>query len=472
MATPNTHYGAEQIGVMLRDVESIFFIGVGGINMSSLAHLTSRRGIRVGGSDRTRSALTERLEREGISIVYEHKKENIDPYDAVVYTVAISPDNEEYLRAKERGIPCISRADYLGYLMTPYTRRIGISGMHGKSSCTSMCAQTLLSAGAEPTVLSGAELRSMGGAYCLGGEENFVFEACEYMDSFLDFNPNIAVVLNIEMDHVDYFHSMEQIRASFLNYAQKTGKDGFAVLNGDDAEVERALLDYEGTKIRFGIQCEENDYLAKNLVCTNGRWSFDLVERGLLLCRVTLSVVGYHQIYNALATAAVGRLCGLSGEQIARGLAEFSGAKRRMERKGRMQGAEVYDDYGHHPTEIRATLSGARAIPDEGGRLFCVYQPHTYSRTAALFDEFSEAFSDADRVLLVDIYAARETDTLGVSSKLLAERIGDKASYEGSVENAAQTLRRELREGDAVIVMGAGNIDRIFNVLQKDIKNE
>ena len=466
MATPNTHYGAERIGVMLKDAGSIFFIGIGGINMSSLAHLTHRAGLRVGGSDRTRSALTERLEREGIAIAYEHKKENVEAYDAVVYTVAISPDNEEYLGAHEHGIPCISRADYLGYLMTGYTRRIGISGMHGKSSCTSMCATTLLSAGADPTVLSGAELRAMGGAYCLGGRENFVFEACEYMDSFLDFNPNIAVVLNIEMDHVDYFHSMEQIRASFLSYAQKTGKDGFAVLNGDDPETERALAEYEGTKLRFGIECEENDYLAKNLTCQNGRWSFDLVERGETLCRVTLSVVGRHQIYNALATAAACRLCGLSGEQIAKGLAEFSGARRRMERKGRLQGAEVYDDYGHHPTEIRATLSGARAIPSEGGRLFCVYQPHTYSRTAALLEEFVESFVDADRVLLVDIYAARETDTLGVSSALLAERIGARASYEGSVENAAETLRRELREGDAVIVMGAGNIDRIFNVLQ------
>ncbi len=470
MATPNTHYGAEQIRKMLASAESVFFIGVGGINMSSLAQLTQRQGFRVGGSDRTRSALTERLENEGISIVYEHKKENIDTYDAVVYTVAISPENEEYLRAKERGIPCISRADYLGYLMTDYERRIGISGMHGKSSCTSMCAQVLLSANASPTVLSGAELRAMGGAYCLGESENFVFEACEYMDSFLDFNPNIAIVLNIEMDHVDYFHSMEQIRTSFAAYAAKTGKDGFAVVNGDDEEVERALSDYEGTRIRFGIENRACEYLAKNLSCESGRWSFDLFERGEILCHVRLSVVGRHQIYNALATAAACRLCGLSGEEISRGLAEFSGAHRRMERKGSMQGAEIYDDYGHHPTEIIATLSGAKAIPAEGGRLFCVYQPHTYSRTAALLDEFSKAFVDADRVLLVDIYAARETDTLGVSSKLLAERVGEKASYAGSVENAAEMLRRELREGDAVIVMGAGNIDRIFTVLEKDIK--
>lgn len=470
MATPNTHYGAKRIEEMLRDAKRIFFIGIGGINMSSLALLTHRRGIQTGGSDRTRTALTERLEREGLSVFYEHKKEHIDGYDAVVYTVAISPENEEYVRAIERGIPLISRADYLGYLMMEYPRRIGISGMHGKSSCTSMCAQTLLCAGSDPTVLSGAELAAMGGAYCLGRSENFVFEACEYMDSFLDFNPNIAVILNIEMDHVDYFHSMEQIRASFACYAAKTGKDGFAVVNGDDGEIAMALSDYEGTVIRFGMENQESDYFATNLSCEHGRWSFDLVERGKTLCRIRLGVVGRHQIYNALATAAVSRLCGLTGEQIADGLLSFAGAKRRMERKGTLWGAELYDDYGHHPTEIRATLSGARGIPAQGGRLFCVYQPHTYSRTAALLDEFTTAFGDADRVLFVDIYAARETDTLGVSSALLAKRVGTRASYAGSVERAAEMLQSELREGDAVIVMGAGNIDRIFKVLEKDIK--
>ncbi len=470
MATPNTHFGAERIGEMLREAKSVFFIGIGGINMSSLALLTHRRGFSVGGSDRTRTALTERLEHEGLTLCYEHQKENIDGYDAVVYTVAISPDNEEYLRAKERGIPLISRADYLGYLMMGYLRRIGVSGMHGKSSCTSMIAQVLLDAGSDPTVLSGAELAAMGGAYCLGRSENFVFEACEYMDSFLDFNPKIAVILNIEMDHVDYFHSMEQIRASFASYAAKTGKDGFAVANGDDEEVERTLSDYEGTLVRFGIDNQSCDYVAKHLACERGRWSFDLVEHGETLCRISLGVVGRHQIYNALATAAVCRLAGLSSTEITKGLRAFAGARRRMERKGSMQGAEVYDDYGHHPTEIRATLAGARAIPADGGRLFCVYQPHTYSRTAALLDEFTTAFGDADRVLFVDIYAARETNTLGVSSALLAERVGAKAAYAESVENAAERLRRELREGDAVVVMGAGNIDRIFSVLEKDIK--
>ncbi len=470
MATENTHYGAKQIGRMLASCRSIYFIGIGGINMSSLAHISLKRGYRVGGSDRTPTALTQRLADAGIQIFYEHDRRNVDTYDAVVYTVAISPDNPEYVAARERGIPCISRADYLGYMMTAYTRRVGIAGMHGKSSCTSMCAQVLLDAGAEPTVLSGAELSVMGGAYHVGNEESFVFEACEYMDSFLDFNPTIAVILNIEMDHVDYFHSMEQIRASFARYAALTGTDGYAVLNGDDPEVLRALRDYKGHAITFGIHNPNVDISAREILCERGKYSFEVWAQNQRFCRISLRVTGFYQIYNALACVAVCRLCGLLPEQIERGLARFGGAKRRMEYKGLLNGAEVYDDYGHHPTEIRATLEGAASLPREGGRLFCVYQPHTYSRTKALFSEFSTAFAHADRVLMVDIYAARETNTLGVSSALLAEEIGEKAYSCGTVAQAAECLRREAREGDAIVVMGAGDIYQIFGHLQKDLQ--
>lgn len=465
MATENTHYGAEAIAKMLASCRSIFFIGIGGINMSSLAHISHKRGYRTGGSDRTRTELTDRLVAQGINIVYEHRAQNVDAYDAVVYTVAISPDNPEYLRAKERGIPCISRADYLGYLMTAYPRRIGVAGMHGKSSCTSMCAHTLIQADAEPTVLSGAELSVMNGAYTVGGEENFVFEACEYMDSFLDFNPTVAVILNIEMDHVDYFHSMEQIRASFARYAALTGKNGYAVLNGDDPEVLEALKGYEGNRVTFGIHAENLTLRATKITCDHGKYAFDVLSEGNYFCHISLTVTGFHHIYNALACVAVCRLCGLSPTQIEQGLHSFAGAKRRMEYKGTLNGAEVYDDYGHHPTEIRATLEGARGLPREGGRLFCVYQPHTYSRTHALLEDFSHAFGDADRVLMVDIYAARETDTLGVSSALLAQRIGARAVACGDVDGAAEILLREVTDRDAVIIMGAGDIYRIYRYL-------
>ncbi len=468
MATENTHFGARYISEALDSCKSIFFIGIGGINMSSLAHISKKRGYRVGGSDRSRSALTERLGKEGIEIFYSHDGNNIDGYDAVVYTVAISPENPEYLRAKERGIPCFSRADYLGYIMTGYDRRIGISGMHGKSTCTSMCAYVLIEGGAEPTVLSGAELPLMGGAYTVGGDENFLFEACEYMDSFLDFNPTVAVILNIEMDHVDYFKSLEQIRSSYAKFAALTGKDGRVIYNSDDENVRLALDGYEGRRISFAVNDADADLRAVNITEKGQRYSFDVAGDGQILCHIDLAVTGKHNIYNALAAVAVCRLCGLDRNRIEKGLGSFSGAARRMEKKGALNGAPVFDDYGHHPTEVGATLRGALGLRGDGGRLFCLFQPHTYSRTHALFDDFADALAVADRVLLADIYAARETDTLGVSSTLLAERIGQKALFCPSLAEAAETLKKEMKKGDAAVVMGAGDIYKIFSILEFD----
>lgn len=472
MATENTHFGAERIGRMLRGARRIFFIGIGGINMSSLADITHTLGYEVGGSDRTMTTLTESLAKKGIRVFYGHDGSNVEGYDAVVYTVAISPDNPEYIAAGEKKIPCISRADYLGYLMTGYGRRIGIAGMHGKSSCTSMCAHTLIEAGADPTVLSGAPLATMGGAYRVGGEDNFLFEACEYMDSFLDFNPTVAVILNVEMDHVDYFHSMEQVYGSFGRFAALTGERGCCIYNADDRETVRSLREYGGERITFGIDSEDAIYRATDITEERGCYSFDLLRRGASFARITLSVTGYHHIYNALATAAVCDLCGLSGQEIARGLAAFVGAGRRMERKGSLRGAPVYDDYGHHPTEIRTTLRGAKGLTMEGGRLFCVYQPHTYSRTQALFDGFVDALRGADRVILTDIYAARETDTMGVSSALLARTVGERAVSCDSFSEAARVLCREVTERDVVVIMGAGDVYKIFDDLKEEREYE
>ncbi|MBQ8141192.1 MAG: UDP-N-acetylmuramate--L-alanine ligase [Clostridia bacterium] len=463
MSIPNTHFGAEEISKILKNCKSIYFIGIGGINMSSLAHISRKRGFITGGSDRVRTALTERLENSGIRINYSHEKENVHGYGAVVYTVAISADNPEYVEAQRLGIPCISRADFLGYVMTGYRRRIGVSGMHGKSTCTSMCASVFIGAEASPTVLSGAELDIMGGAYTIGDGEDFIFEACEYMDSFLDFNPTVAVVLNVEMDHVDYFHSMEQIRKSFYDYVSITGEDGYAVANADDAEVSKALANYSGTLVTFGIETENCNFRAANIVCGKGRYSFDVEKNGVFLCRIQLSVTGYHNVYNALACAAAADLCGISAEAISKGLSAFRGAKRRMEYKGSFCGAELYDDYGHHPTEVRTTLNGAEGLAEK--RLICVFQPHTYSRTKELFGEFAAAFEAADKVLLSDIYAARETDDGTVSSAMLAEAIGGKAVYCGTLTQTAEVLRREMSAGDTVVVMGAGDIYKIFDMI-------
>ena len=288
MSVSNTHYGAEKIGEMLRRCRSLFFIGIGGISMSALAVLSKKEGFLVGGSDRTESALTKDLVQRGIAVCLGHEAAHISPYDAIVYTVAISADNPEYVAAKQAGKPLISRSDYLGYLMSRFHKRIGVSGMHGKSTCTAMCADILLKAG-DPTVLCGAQLPSLNNAPCRIGESRdcFLFEACEYMDSFLDFYPSIAVVLNIGMDHVDYFHSMEQIRASFLAYATKTGKNGITLFNADDAECQLTFAAYEGKKVTFAID-HEADFTAQKIEQKKGMLSFDFCQNGAVLCRLRL----------------------------------------------------------------------------------------------------------------------------------------------------------------------------------------
>ena len=467
MATPNTHYGVEEINNKLKDCKSIYFIGIGGINMSSLAHISRLRGYRVGGSDREKTVLTERLKAEGIEIYYGHDAENMESYDAVVYTVAISPDNPEYVRAKEKEIPCISRADYLGYLMLGYKNRIGVSGMHGKSTCTSMCANVFMEAGADPTVLSGAELDAMGGAYRIGHSENFIFEACEYMDSFLDFNPSTAVILNIELDHVDYFKDIEQVCSSYTKFAAITGKGGRVIANIDNEYIPSVLAKYEGEVITFGVLTKSADYSAINIRYPNGCASFDVMHKGEYIAHVKLSVTGEHNVYNALATFTAAHVSGLDPEKIVRGLAKFHGAKRRMEYKGTVNGALVFDDYGHHPTEVATTLDGV-AKRDDLQRLFCVFQPHTYTRTHALMDDFAESFGSVHQVYVADIYPARETDDLGISGKTLAIRIGDKAEYISGFENLANEIHSTLMEGDVLVVMGAGDIYKLFDYLNFD----
>ncbi len=470
MSTPNTHIGADGIRKIMRSCreKTVFFLGAGGIMMSSLALLTKRAGFSVRGSDRSRSSLTEKLENAGIEMLYSHDAENLgDDCGAVVYTVAVSPDNPEYASAAERGIPLISRADFLGYIMTEYKSRVGIAGMHGKSSCTSMCAEIFLTAAkdgkaSEPTVVSGAEYASMDGAYHLGGHEDFIFEACEYMDSFLDFNPTVAVLLNAEMEHVDYFKSIEQIRESFARYASLVGNDGTVIYNADDDNIKLSVLSVDARKISFSLKGNA-DLTAENLQSCQYPMEFDIMLHGEPFAHVVLPSRGVHNVYNALAAAAAAYTCGIDAEEIRAGLLNFKGAKRRMEYKGEVGGAQIFDDYGHHPTEIGATLEGVKTSCE--GRVVCVFQPHTYSRTAALADKFADAFECADEVILTDIYAAREINESGITSAKLAELIGEKATYGGDLNSTAECLKARIQAGDTVIVMGAGDIFKIFPML-------
>ena len=431
--------------------------------MSSLAHVTIEQGYSVSGSDRQRSPATEKLAEEGAEIFYRQEAENVEGSDAFVYTVAISPDNPEYLRAGEMGIPRISRADYLGYLMTKFKNRLGVCGTHGKSTTTAMCASIFEAAGRDPSVMCGAKLKSCGSAYRRGSMNDLIFEACEYMDSFLDFNPTAVLILNVEMDHVDYFHSMEQMRSSYGRFASLTGDRGTVICNADDPDALMSVADFKGRLITFGIDSESADVRAEALSEHNGAYSFDLVYNGETLTKVTLRSAGRHILSDALGAAASALAHGISPEAIEKGLYEFSGIGRRMDYKGSLNGAAVYDDYAHHPTEVAASLSAARGF--SSGRLICLFQSHTYSRTNALLKELGEALSLADLTLIAPIYPAREENLWGVSQHTLADATKNGALPCDSFEDCAEKLTKLAKKGDTVVVMGAGDIEKVFGMI-------
>lgn len=467
MALENTHYGAAAIEEMLSGgPKKIFFAGIGGISMCSLARVSQLRGHTVSGYDRAQSDITCQLTECGITVYYEGDCSHVDGCDMLVYTVAIPPDNPEYTAAKAAGIPCISRADYLGYLMSGYGCRIGVSGMHGKSTTTSMLEKLFSDAGRDPTVSCGARMVSQNSAHRIGGEEYFIFEACEYMDSFLDFYPTIAIILNIEMDHVDYFHSMEQIHTSFHKFLERTEPDGIALVNCADDDVMRAAAGYEGRLVTFGVEEPDADYCAYSITFEKGCARFTIRHHGDILCTAALQVPGAHAVCDALAAAAAAHLCGISGEEIARALEKFQGLGRRMEPCGKAKcGAAVYSDYAHHPTEIAASLTAAEQMGFR--RIFCVFQPHTYSRTSRLFDDFAAALSGIIKgeIILAPIYSAREVNTYGVSAERLSDAIvknGARCRFIAQFEDIADYLNAHGGAEDMFLIMGAGDVIKVI----------
>lgn len=463
MALTNTHIGNENIENALKNTGSVYFIGIGGVSMSCLAEMSLERGLRVGGSDRTPSDLTHMLENKGITVYYGHRASQIEGYGAVVYTLAIDIENEEYQAAIKKGIPCISRADFLGYLMGGYRNRIGVSGMHGKSTTTAMLAAVFEAAKKRPTVVSGAALSHSEGCYRKGDSDHFIYEACEYMDSFLSFYPTIAVILNVELDHTDYFASLDAVCHSFALALKRLSPDGIAVLNGDDENVMRiAEMVKDKKQITFGLS-ESADVRATELSQKKGIFSFSLIYKEKNLGRISLGIEGRHHVYNALATAAAALASGVCFEELAEGISSFKGARRRMEYHASLDGVDIYEDYAHHPTEIRATLLTAKEMTK--GDVWCVFQSHTYSRTAELFLDFADALSLADHALLLPIYAARETDTRGVSGKKLASALSCSADYVASFSDAADYIRQKAKSGDLVIIMGAGDVFHVLDEL-------
>ena len=462
MSLPNTHFGAEFINGLLDSPKKVFFAGIGGISMCSLAHITKLRGHTVVGYDRTPSKLTRDLEDEGITVWYEGDAHHVEDADVFVYTVAIPPDCPEYVRAGELGIPRISRADFLGYLMSAYKNRIGVSGTHGKSTTTSMLERIFTEAKAEPTVSCGAVMLDAGSAHTIGGEEFFIYESCEYMDSFLDFYPTTALILNIEMDHVDYFKSIEQLETSFGRFAARCGRDGYAVVNGDDPRVMRAVADFAGTTVTFSVKDSCADFFAADVTYENGRGRYTVMQSGVPAARVSLAAPGEHLVVDSLAAFAASVTNGVPADVAAEALSAFTGVARRMEKCGESpSGAAVYTDYAHHPTEVAVALKTALTMGYD--RVICAFQPHTYSRTKEFFDDFASvlAASGCDEIVLTDVYSARETDSLGIGSDMLADRVkalGAKATYVPDLGDLADYLSAKTGRGDMVVLVGAGDI--------------
>lgn len=445
--------------------EHVYFIGIGGISMSGLAQILLKAGFLVSGSDAKASHLTEQLEENGATVYYGQRAENISAQKdiaVVVYTAAIHPDNPEFAAAKELGIPMLTRAELLGELMNNYRQSVAISGTHGKTTTTSMVAEMLLAGDEDPTISLGGILKDMGGNIRVGGSDLFVAEACEYTNSFLSFNPTLEVILNIEADHLDFFKDIEDIRHSFRLFAEKLPKEGLLVINSAIPNVEKFIKGLPCRIVTFGPNLDST-YTATNITYDEfARASYDLVVQGEIVNRVTLGVPGEHNVYNSLAAIAVVLERGLGFDAVMAGLRKFSGTERRFEKKGEIGGVTIIDDYAHHPQEIAATLAAAKNYPHR--KLWCVFQPHTYTRTKAFFNEFAESLSAADEVILADVYAARETDRLGVSCEELAAKIrahGTQAHFIASFDEIETFVLEHCESGDVLITMGAGDIVRV-----------
>ena len=446
---------------------AVHFIGIGGISMSGLAEILLRRGFTVSGSDAKESDLTKRLCAQGARVFYGQRAENItDSVDVVVYTAAIHEDNPELCAAREKQIPCLTRAVLLGEIMLNYETPVAISGTHGKTTTTSMLSEILLLADTDPTLSIGGILKDIGGNIRIGQSGLFVTEACEYTNSFLSFYPKISAILNIDADHLDFFRDLSDIRHSFHKFAALLPKDGTLVINGEIPSVTEITQDIACRHIvTFGCDPSFAVYADDIRYDAFAHPSFTVhahLPEGEHVFPVTLGVTGAHNVSNSLAAIAIALILGAGEETIAKALAAFTGTDRRFQFKGMLGKTTVIDDYAHHPTEITATLSAAQKYPHK--TTWCVFQPHTYTRTKALMPEFAKALAAADKVVLADIYPARETDNLGISSKTLQEEIqkaGGECYYFPSFDEIENFLLEKCEPDDLLITMGAGDVFKI-----------
>lgn len=441
----------------------VHFIGIGGISMSGLAEILLDEGFTISGSDAKKSPLTEHLAQRGALIHIPQAASNItNDIDLVVYTAAIHPDNPEFQSAVSAQVPMLTRAQLLGQIMRNYDMPVAVSGTHGKTTTTSLASHVLLAGGCDPTISVGGILPAIHGNIRVGASETFITEACEYTNSFLSFYPKISIILNMDADHLDFFKDIDDIRNSFRKFARLLPPDGTLIINADTPSFESVTEGLPCEVLTYGLE-HAADYTAADIAYdAQGHPSFRCLFRGEDLGMFSLCVPGIHNVSNALAVIALAQKLGLDRSVIQEGFSAFTGTDRRFQYKGKLGGITVIDDYAHHPTEIRATLEAAKKYPHR--QTWCVFQPHTYTRTKALLDEFAEALTLADHVVLADIYAARETNTLGISSRDLGakiEALGTDCHYFPTFDEIENFLLQNCESGDLLITMGAGDVVKI-----------
>ncbi len=454
----------------LKNYKNIYMIGIGGVSMSGIAELLKHWGFSVSGSDVSRSDATDKLIENGIPVTIGHNPELISNFDLVVYTAAISPDDVELNRATDLGIPTVERKDFLGAITRAFRNTICISGTHGKTTTSSMVSMCFLEANQDPTIQIGADLDAIDGNYRVGRSEFFILEACEYAESFLKFSPKAEIILNIDNDHLDYYKDLDHIKNAFVDYVKLLPDDGILVYNYDDENCLHLSQNTKAKGITYGIKNSNANFVAKNIIFDdNGYPSFDVYHNNSFYKTMKLSIPGKHNVLNALACIALCDEFGIDKNDIKNALKKFKGAERRFEFVGKLNGAKIYDDYGHHPTEIKAVYEAMKK--KQYNHSWIVFQPHTYSRTKLLLNEFADVLMNFDNIIVTDIYAAREQDNHEVTGKDIVDKIdslGRKAYYISDFDDIAEFLTRNVKEDDIVLTQGAGTVTKIAHKLAQN----
>ena len=457
----------------LRKYKRIYLIGIGGTSMSGIAEILKKWGFLVSGSDINSSPVIDKLIESGINVSIGHNVDAISNFDLVVYSAAIKDTDVELVRARELGIPTVERKDILGEITKGFRNTLCISGTHGKSTTTSMVSMCLLEANLDPTIQVGANLNAINGNYRVGNSEYFVLESCEYSESFLSFAPKAEIILNIDNDHLDYYKNIDNIKEAFIKFVKLLPDDGILVYNADDVNSIHLSQYTKAKSLTFGLNTSSANFVAKNISYDkNGYPSFDVYHNNVFYKTIKLSVPGKHNVYNALSCIALCDEIGIDKNTIKSALQKYTGASRRFEYLGEVNGAKVYDDYGHHPTEITAVANAMKN--KKYNHSWVIFQPHTYSRTKNLLDDFAKCLTNFDNIIVTDIYAARETNTYGVSAKDIVDKIdsmGRKAYYIPNFDDIIEFVKRNVKENDIVITQGAGTITNVGHKLVESNSN-